>query len=239
MLADSEVERILVVAAHPDDIDFSAAGTVACWTDAGIEVVYCLVTDGDAGGHDRSVPRAEMAPLRRAEQAAAAKHVGVTGIRWLGYPDGRVEATLGLRRDLARAIRQVRPQRVVCPTPERNYARMGTSHPDHRAVGSAALDAVYPDARNPFAFPELLGEEGLEPWTVREVWMPGAPSPDRYVDITGTFGRKLAALRAHASQTGHMTGLETFLRDRLSQAAAQGGLPEGRLAEVFQVIEAG
>src|SRR5262249_11041684 len=160
MLADSEIERILVIAAHPDDLDFGSAGTIARWTDAGIEVGYCIVTDGDAGGHDESGARAEVAPLRRAEQAAAAKQVGVEDVRFLGYPDGRVEPTLGLREDLARVIRQVRPDRVVCPTPERNYARIGVSHPDHRAVGSAALDAVYPDARNPFAFPGLRAHEG-------------------------------------------------------------------------------
>ena len=99
--------RILIIIAHPDDVDFGAAGTVATWTDAGIEVSYCIVTDGDAGGYDEAVDRAAMAPLRRAEQTAAAKHVGVDDVRFLGYPDGRVEATLGLRKDLARVIRQV------------------------------------------------------------------------------------------------------------------------------------
>jgi LmbE family N-acetylglucosaminyl deacetylase len=238
MLSDSEVQRILVFAAHPDDVDFGSAGTVALWTDAGIEVTYCIVTDGDAGGYDENLPRAEMAPLRRAEQTAAAKQAGVTDIRWLGYPDGRVEATLALRRDLARVIRQVRPQRVVCPSPERNYVRMGASHPDHRAVGSAALDAVYPDARNPFAFPELR-EEGLPAWTVAEVWIPGGAAPSHYVDVTATFDRKIAALRAHESQTGHMERLEEFLRGRLAQTAAQAGLPEGHLAEAYQIIETG
>jgi LmbE family N-acetylglucosaminyl deacetylase len=239
VLSDSDIQRILVIAAHPDDVDFGVAGTVATWTDAGIEVVYCIVTDGDAGGHDESVPRAEIAPLRRKEQTAAAACVGVHDLRFLGYPDGRVEATLGLRRDLARVIRQVRPDRVVCPSPERNYARLGVSHPDHRAVGSAALDAVYPDARNPFAFPELRAEEGLEPWTAREVWLPGGPNPNHYVDVTGTFDRKVAALRAHESQTGHMDNLPEFLRGWLARVAAQGGLPEGRLAEMFQIIDTG
>ena len=237
MLSDGEVQRVLVIVAHPDDVDFSAAGTIAGWTEAGLEVVYCLVTDGDAGGHDDAVPREEMAPLRRKEQAAAAACVGVSDLRFLGYPDGRVEATLGLRKDLARVIRQVRPDRVVCPSPERNYVRIGIGHPDHRAVGAAALDAIYPDARNPYAFPELRADEGLEAWTVREVWLPGGPVPNHYVDVTGTFDRKIAALRAHESQTGHMDGLEKFLRERLAQVAAQGGLPEGRLAESFQVID--
>jgi LmbE family N-acetylglucosaminyl deacetylase len=239
MLSDAEVQRALIVAAHPDDIDFSAAGTVACWTDAGIEVIYCLVTDGDAGGFDESVPRAEMGPLRRKEQAAAAARVGVQDLRFLGYPDGQVEPSLALRKDLARVIRQVRPDRLVCPSPDRNYQRIGVSHPDHRAVGSAALDAVYPDARNPFAFPELLADEGLEPWAVREVWVSGAPGADHYVDVTDTFGRKVAALRAHESQTAHMDNLEEMLRGWLTRTAERGGLPAGRLAEMFQVLETG
>jgi len=109
VLETREISRILSFTAHPDDGDFAAAGTVARWTDAGIEVVYCVVTDGDAGGFDEDFPREEMPALRRAEQVAAAKCVGVHDVRFLGYPDGRVEATLELRRDLARVIRQVRP----------------------------------------------------------------------------------------------------------------------------------
>jgi LmbE family N-acetylglucosaminyl deacetylase len=235
---DAEIGRVLAIAAHPDDLDFGSAGTIAGWTSAGIEVVYCIVTDGDAGGFDESFPREEMAPLRRAEQTAAAKAVGVHDLRFLGYPDGRVEATLGLRKDLARVIRQVRPDRVMCPSAERNYARIGTSHPDHRAVGSAALDAVYPDARNPFTFPELVADEGLAAWIVPEVWIAGGiPAPNHYIDVTETFPRKVAALRAHQSQTGHLTDLEDRIRERLARMAAQAGLPEGRLAEGFQVLE--
>ncbi len=237
MLDDAEVQKVLVFAAHPDDVDFGSAGTIALWTDAGIEVVYCVVTDGDAGGSDPGVTRGDMATMRRYEQTEAADRVGVHDLRFLGYPDGRVEATLDLRRDLARVIRQVRPQRVVCPSPERNYTRLGIGHPDHRAVGSAALDAVYPDARNPFAFPELLAEEGLEAWIVSEVWIAGTNAPTHYVDITQTFPRKVAALRAHVSQTGDRDGLEGFLRERLARAGEQAGFPEGRLAESFLVID--
>jgi LmbE family N-acetylglucosaminyl deacetylase len=237
VLDDTEVSRILVIAAHPDDVDFGAAGTIAGWTDKGIEVIYCIVTDGDAGGSDPSVSRADMTALRRSEQTAAAKQVGVHDLRWLGYPDGQVEATIGLRKDLARVIRQVRPDRVVTQSPDRNYARIQPSHPDHRAVGSAAIDAVYPDARNLFAFPDLLADEGLEPWTVREVWLSASPQVHHFVDITDNFGRKVAALRAHESQTGQMANLEEFLRGWLSRSAALGGLPEGRLAEAFQVLE--
>jgi LmbE family N-acetylglucosaminyl deacetylase len=234
---DSGVQRVLAIVAHPDDVDFSAAATIAGWTDAGIEVSYCIVTDGDAGGYDESVGRAEMARLRRAEQTEAAKCVGVSDLRFLGYPDGQLEPSLALRKDLSRVIRQVRPDRVLTSSPERNYARIGASHPDHRAVGAAALDAVYPDARNPFAFPDLLTGEGLEPWKVREVWLAASPAADHYVDVTATFPRKVAALRAHASQTSHMADLEDFLRGWLSRAAERGGLPAGSLAEMFQVVD--
>jgi LmbE family N-acetylglucosaminyl deacetylase len=235
VLDDNEISRILAVMAHPDDVDFSAAGTIATWTEQGIEVSYLIVTSGDAGGFDPAVPRADIPAIRQAEQRAAAKCVGVEDVRFLDYPDGMVEATLGLRRDIARAIRQVRPDRVLLPNPERNYQRIYAGHPDHRAVGSAALDAVYPDARNPFTFPELLSEEGLEAWTVREVWIPGGTS-NHWVDVTNVFDRKVAALRAHVSQTEHHSDLEGMLRSWLSANAAQAGLPEGTLAEAFQVV---
>jgi LmbE family N-acetylglucosaminyl deacetylase len=233
------MDRVLVIAAHPDDVDFGTAGTVAVWTDAGIEVTYCIVTNGDAGGSDRSVSRADMAKLRQAEQTAAAKQVGVSELIFLGYPDGRVEATLDLRRDLARVIRTVRPGRVVCPSPERSYVRIGGSHPDHRAVGSAALDAVYPDARNPFAFPGLLDAEHLEPWTVPQVWIPAGPDASHYVDITATFARKIAALTSHASQISDTEQLTTRLHEWNTRNAELAGLPAGSLAEAFQVVQTG
>lgn len=236
MLDITQVNRVLAVMAHPDDIDFGGAGTIARLTDAGAEVVYCLVTDGDAGGHDRELDREGMAALRRAEQTAAAKCVGVTDLRFLGYRDGVVEQTLGLRRDIARVIRQVRPDLVITSTPERNYDRISPSHPDHRAVGGATLDAVYPDARNPYAFPELLADEGLEAWTVREVWMIGSMTPNHYVDVTATVDRKIAALRAHESQTAHMTGLEGMVKGWLAANASAAGLPEGSYAEAFHVV---
>lgn len=239
MLNDDDVRRVLAVAAHPDDIDFGLAGTVASWTDAGIDVTYLIVTDGDSGGFDREVPRADIPGIRRAEQTEAAKCVGVSDVRFLGYPDGRLTVTFELRRDITRVIRQVQPERMVIHSPERNYARLGPSHPDHLAAGEAAICAVYPDARNPFAHPELLRDDGLDAWTVREVWMQGGPEPNRYVDITDTFDRKVAALRAHVSQTAHMDDLEDRLRGWLGQAARRAGMAEGRLAETFQVIEAG
>jgi LmbE family N-acetylglucosaminyl deacetylase len=237
VLDDSEVKRALAVMAHPDDIDFSSAGTIAAWTDQGIEVTYVMVTNGDAGGFDPAVPRADIPGIRQAEQRAAAKAVGVEDVRFLGYPDGMVEATLGLRRDIARVIRQVRPDRVVLPSPERNYDRVYAGHPDHRAVGAAAMDAVYPDARNPFTFPELVQEEELEAWTVREVWIPGGkPEANHHVDVTAVFDRKVAALRSHVSQVEHHPDLEGMLRGWMTANAQSRGLPEGVLAEIYRVI---
>ena len=231
----TDVERVLAVLAHPDDVDFGAAATVAAWTDAGVEVAYCIVTFGDAGGFDET-PRAEMPTIREAEQRAAAKAVGVSDLTFLGRPDGRVYVTHELRRDIARQIRRFRPDRVLTHSPERNWQRIAPSHPDHLAVGEATLCAVYPDARNPFAHHELLADEGLDAWTVREVWMSGGPRPDRFVDVTDTFERKVAALRAHASQTAHMPDLEGMLRGWMTANAVAGGLPDGRLAEAFHVI---
>jgi LmbE family N-acetylglucosaminyl deacetylase len=230
------VERVLVVTAHPDDVDFASAGTIAGWTKSGVEVAYCIATFGDAGGFD-DTPRAEMPVLREAEQRAAAAAVGVTDVTFLGYPDGRLYVTHELRRDIARQIRRVRPQLLLTSSPERNYQRIAPSHPDHLAVGEAALCAVYPDARNPFAHPELLAEEGLDAWTVPEVWLMGGQRADRWVDVTDTFDAKLAALRAHVSQTAHMgDGLETMLREWNTANAVAGRLPAGRLAEAYQVV---
>ncbi len=228
------VERILVVVAHPDDVDFGAAGSVALWRKAGIEVSYCIVTDGEAGGSDRTVSRRDMARLRQAEQRAAAAEVGVDEVVFLGYPDGRLTAGMALRRDVSRLIRQLRPDRVVCQSPERMWDRLGASHPDHLAAGEAAVCAVYPDARNPFAHPELL-EEGLEPFSVPELWVMAMPDPTHVVDITDTFPRKVAALRQHRSQVGDGEWIEDRIREWAAEGARRAGLPEGRLVESFRV----
>jgi LmbE family N-acetylglucosaminyl deacetylase len=163
----------------------------------------------------------------------------VEDVRFLGYPDGRLELTLDLRRDISRVIRQVRPQRVLTSSPERWFDRIGASHPDHMTVGESTLRAVYPDARNPFAWPELLRDEGLEAWTVSEVWLGASPRADHAVDITDVVDRKVAALSSHKSQVSHMPDLDGFIRGWSGQIAQRFGLPEGRLAEAFQVVFTG
>lgn len=236
MLDDAQIDRVLVVTAHPDDVDFGASGTIAGFVAAGFEVTYLVITDGDAGGFDPAVARSEIPGIRRAEQIGAAAAVGVTDVRFLGYRDGELTVTHELRGDISRVIRQVRPQRLLQQSPERNWERIGASHPDHLAAGEAALNAVYPDARNPFAHLHLAAE-GLDAWTVPEVWVMAGPRPNHYVDITDNFPAKLAALRAHVSQTEHVADLEERLRTWGTLNAQRGGLPEGRLAESFMIVD--
>ena len=236
MLDDAEIERILVVTAHPDDVDFGAGGTIASWTDAGIAVTYCIVTNGDAGGADPTVPRSEIPGIRQAEQRAAGRAVGVEDVRFLNYVDGELTVSHELRRDISRVIRQVRPQRMLIQSPDRNWDRIYASHPDHLAAGEAAIFAVYPDARNPFAHPSLLQDEGLEAWTVAEVWVMGTPAPNHWLDVTEQVDRKIEALRAHASQVDHVPEFPDRVRQWMAMAASQGGLPDGRLAEAFKVV---
>jgi LmbE family N-acetylglucosaminyl deacetylase len=234
---DDGVRRVLVVTAHPDDVDFGSAGTVAAFTSAGLDVTYCVVTNGDAGGSDRAQSRAEMAAVRQDEQRAAAATVGVTDVRFLGHPDGMVEATRELRRDISRVIRAVRPGRVITQSPERNWDFIFASHPDHLAAGEAAVCAVYPDARNPFAHPELLEEEGLEPWTVPELWImgPWGHGAGVAVDTTATVDRKVEALLCHKSQIGEPDAVARRVRAGARASAEQAGLPEGASAELFRV----
>ncbi len=233
-----DISRVLVVTAHPDDVDFGAAGSVAVWTGAGLEVAYCIVTDGEAGGSDLTMSRSDMAALRRQEQRDAALAVGVSDVTFLGFADGRLAADLDVRRAITGVIRTFRPDRVVAQSPERNWSRIYASHPDHLAAGEAAICAVYPDARNPFAFPDLL-EEGLEPHTVPEMWIMTTERADRVVDTTDTFERKLQALRSHRSQVGDGAHLEQLLRTWMSGTALAAGLPEGRLAEAFHILATG
>ena len=235
-LDDSEIERVLVVTAHPDDLDFGAAGTIAQWTAKGIEVSYCICTNGDQGGEDPSVPRADMPKIRKREQIEAGKVLGVTNIEFLNHRDGWLTPTIELRKQIVREIRKTKPQRMLIQSPERNWDRLFSSHPDHMAAGEAAIQAVYPDARNAFAFEELLKDEGLDPWRVREVWVMSHNTPDHFIDITETFDKKLAALNAHISQTAHNPNLEQMIREFGERNAKLNGLADGAVAEIFKIV---
>lgn len=193
---------ILVIAAHPDDIEFGVAGSVARWRLEGHNVVYCVITDGSAGTNSPGADLQALAATRRAEQMAAAAVLGVSDVRFLGYRDGVLQPSLELRRELTRLIRSVRPQRVVCQDPTTVFVGGSyINHPDHRAAGEAAIYAVFPSAETRPIFPELL-DEGLEPHHVHELYLTLTLHPDTYVDITAFLERKLNALRCHQSQVG-------------------------------------
>ena len=221
--------------AHPDDCDFGAGGTIAQWTAKGIEVSYCIITNGDQGGEESGIPLEEMAQVRQKEQRDAGAALGVTDITYLNYRDGWLMPSIELRKEIVKAIRIAKPDRMLVQSPERNWERIFASHPDHLAAGETAIQAVYPDARNPYAFTDLK-EAGFEPWRVREVWMTGSPTPNHFVDITETFDKKMTALHAHVSQTAHNKELENMVREWGQRNAEAHGLPAGKIVEIFKVI---
>jgi LmbE family N-acetylglucosaminyl deacetylase len=231
---DGSIKRALVVVAHPDDVDFGSAGTVATLTAKGVDVAYCLVTSGDAGGDGSTHTKEERTEIREREQRAAALEVGVTNLTFLRWPDGQVEPTFLLRREISRVIRTHKPDLVITQSPERNYERIRASHPDHLAAGEATLRAVYPDARNPHAFPELV-REGLAPHTVPLVWLSGGV-PTMVVDITKRFDQKYAALTRHESQVGGNKDLKKMLKTWARTIASNAGLKKDRLAEGYKVV---
>lgn len=237
VLPDDEIERVLVVGAHPDDHDFGVAGSIAQWAARGIQVTILVLTDGQAGGYDTGIDRAEMPGIRHREQRAAAAALGVDDVRFAGYVDGELEPTLDVVRDIVRVIRQVRPQRMVFQSSVRNYARIGGSHPDHLAAGEASVRAVFPASGNPFAFPELMEHENLQPWTIKEMWVMNHTEVTHFVDITDQVEAKLAALRCHVSQHRDQDEIATFIRARMLDSAKAVGLPEGHSAELFAVYQ--
>ncbi|UUX57803.1 PIG-L deacetylase family protein [Glutamicibacter halophytocola] len=233
----AKTERVLAFGAHPDDLDFGAAGTIAAFTTAGVEVQYCIMTDGDAGGFDDRDPQ-ETAALRHAEQKQAAEKVGVKTVHFLGERDGFLEANHDVMRKVVRLIRKVKPTIVMAMHPERNWDRIQRSHPDHLACGEAVTRAIYPAVENPFAYPELLREEGLEAYRVPWLWLYGAPKEreNGFVDITEYFDKKMDALRAHFTQHPDVAAMERFVLQQCVANGQRAQLAEGRLAEAFHLV---
>jgi LmbE family N-acetylglucosaminyl deacetylase len=221
----------LIIAAHPDDAEFGAAGTVARWTREGKTVIYLVCTDGEKGTSDRKITRANLARIRQKEQLAAARVLGVSQVMFLSYPDQGLEETPAFRKDIVRVIRKVRPQIVVTSDPYRRYLW----HRDHRITGQVVLDAVFPFARDHLAYPDLL-DEGLEPHKVKEILFWASEDVNYRADITATFDLKLAALRCHESQVKELPfpDLEAWLRERCSSMAT--GEPF-ELAEAYHRVE--
>jgi LmbE family N-acetylglucosaminyl deacetylase len=223
----------MVIAAHPDDADFGPAATVARWIDEGSAGWLVCCTSGDQGGEDPDLDPLELAATREAEQRAAAEIVGYSGVTFLHGPDGGLANDLALRELLVREIRTFRPDAVLATDPETVFfGAHGVNHTDHRAAGMAALDASYPAARNPMAFP-WLARAGLAAHRVRRLYLFWSNRPDAWIDVTATVGRKLDALRAHASQIQDFAALEERVRGRLADAGEGIGVTA---ADAFRVI---
>jgi LmbE family N-acetylglucosaminyl deacetylase len=226
-------ERVLVVAAHPDDIEFGAAGTVARWVAEGAQVRYLVVTRGDKGSDDPTVDPADLAATREREQRAAAEEIGVVGVDFLDEPDGQVEPTLRLRERITYAIRAFRPEVVMTHDPTVVFVNNEwVNHPDHRAVGQVAVDAVFPTARDPLNFREHL-DAGLEPWKVAELFLWSTNEANQIVDVSDTIERKIAALSRHASQFHDFDETARWLRRRAEELGERTGY---RAAEGFRRV---
>jgi len=223
--------QVMVVTPHPDDAEFGVAGTVARWTAEGKDVIYVVCTNGDKGTNDPNMKPDELARIRKQEQLAAAKLLGVREVIFLHHPDQSLEDTPQFRKEIVRLIRMYQPETVVTADPYRRYIW----HRDHRITGQVTLDAVFPYARDSFAYPDLL-EKGLYPHKVKEVLLWGSEDPNYHSDITETFDIKIAALRCHKSQisSNPSTGLEEQLRERYKMLA-QG--KDYELAEAFHRVE--
>ncbi|MBX5489822.1 MAG: PIG-L family deacetylase [Chloroflexi bacterium] len=231
-LSSTEPGTVLLIAAHPDDPEFGCGATIARWVQEGWRVVYVLCTRGEQGTHDVGADLEAVKRTREAEQRAAAAVLGVAEVRFLDYPDGLLEPTLALRKDLTREIRRYRPQRLICQSPNRILDSRGLrrNHPDHMAAGAAALAAVYPTASTPHLFPELLAA-GFAPWIVPEIYVTESADPDVIIDVSETLDQKIAALRCHASQV--RPGFEDRVRSWARELGERHGL---RAAEAFRLI---
>jgi LmbE family N-acetylglucosaminyl deacetylase len=227
-----EIQRVMVVFAHPDDGEFGSAGTVARLTRAGKKVVYVVVTDGSKGSSDPEMTTERLIATRQEEQRKAGRILGLEDVCFLNFPDGMLEPTLDVRKAITAAIRRYKPDVVISQSPIRDMtASVFVQHPDHLAVGEATFAAIYPASRDRLTFPELMAE-GLEPHNVRELWVNGTGSADFFIDISSTLDTKVEALLAHASQVGDR--VRETVPDRARILGEARGLP---YAEGFKRIE--
>lgn len=219
----------MIVVAHPDDMEFSSAGTLAKMAKEGKQVRLVQCTSGDKGTSRRDINSEQLAELREGEEREACRRLGVQEVEFLRLKDGELMPDLNFREKVVQQIRDFRPDILITHDPFRPYSL----HPDHRAVGITAVDSVYPTARDPLYFPEHL-QSGLEPHKVAELWLFGSEYPDTYIDISDTFEDKINALKAHKSQVGEAETLADRLRDRAAEVGKAQGIP---LAEAFKVIK--
>jgi LmbE family N-acetylglucosaminyl deacetylase len=223
------LDHVMVIVAHPDDPEFGCAGTIVKWTQAGKQVTYILLTSGDKGSRDPDLRPGRLAAQREEEQRAAARELGVKEVLFLRHPDGLLENTLELRRELANLIRQRQPHIVMTIDPWRHYQL----HPDHRVAGQSALDAIYA-AREWYIFPEQL-VDGVDPWRVKEAYLFWTENPDYWEDITCCIETRISALARHASQVSLDTAK---LAERIRERAREAGEKPGyQYAEAFKRLQ--
>jgi LmbE family N-acetylglucosaminyl deacetylase len=226
----SKKYNALVISPHADDAEYGIAGTVAKWTHEGKDVIYVVCTNGNKGSNDPKMKPEQLAKIREQEQLAAAKLLGVKEVVFLRHEDQSLEDTAEFRKEIVSLIRKYRPETVATSDPYRRYIW----HHDHRVTGQVVLDAVFPDARDYWAYTDMI-EQGLEPHKVKEILFWGAEEPNYFSDITDTFETKMAALHCHHSQVGHFTGeWDDFLRQRYEKFAEGKGF---KLAEPFYRVE--
>ncbi len=221
---EAPYRRGMVVVAHPDDAEYGCSGTVARWCREGMDVVYVICTDGSKGSSDPSMTPERLIEIRRQEQVAAGKVLGLKDVVFLEYEDSMLQPTLDLRRDIVKEIRRHKPDVLICPSPVRSLNGNGyLGHPDHIAAGEAAMAAVFPTARDRMTFPELL-EEGLEPHKVREVMIMDRDGADKWVDISDTIDVAIEALKQHVSQVGEAVGDGQMMREWKHKAGEEHGM---------------
>jgi LmbE family N-acetylglucosaminyl deacetylase len=233
MTNEPPLSRVMAIYAHPDDPEFFSGGSLIKWGLEGKELIYVLATSGDKGSDDPQMTGPRLIEIREAEQRAAAKVAGASDIIFLRYPDGELEPTLTLRRDLTRIIRMQQPDIVVTNDPATRWFESGSiNHPDHRAIGDAVLNAVYPSARDRFTFVELWRDEGLEPHKVRHVYLAGTHEPNVKINITNVLDKKIAAISEHKSQVKDIEAMIKRQRDNFDPAFAD----ERVYAESFRML---
>jgi LmbE family N-acetylglucosaminyl deacetylase len=219
---------VLGIAAHPDDLDFGAAGTMAAFAAAGAEVHYLILTDGSKGSEDPDITSAELVKIREAEQRAAVKAIGGKSVQFLGYPDGELEVTMELKKEIIKVIRTIKPDVVITMDPSMIYSstRGFINHPDHRAAGQATLDAVFPLARDHLTFPELYAA-GYKPHKTKTVLLINFEDSNFITNITDTFDTKIAALQAHASQVSNIAETKVWLSEMAGRIGSKAGATYG------------
>lgn len=225
----TQIEAVMAIVAHPDDAEFSCAGTLAKFAAEGKRTYIVVCTAGNKGTPDPQMTGADLAAIREREQRASSAVLGVAETVFLGNPDGELFPTLEFREQIVRQLRTYRPDIVITHDPFRPYSL----HPDHRAVGITTTDAIYPTARDAIYFPQHY-QQGLQPWKVGEIWYYGAKKSDLYIDISQTFDRKIEALTKHESQVGKATELAERMRQRAEEVGKEGGVP---LGEAFKVVK--